>query len=98
MVLFDLPTLTPDDRRAYRIFRKALINEGFLMMQESVYVRIATSRPAAEMLEKRIAKFIPGDGLIQTLIITEKQYTSMRFLVGESSDDLRNVADKVIVI
>lgn len=36
MVMFDLPVITSEDRRNYRQFRKLLINEGFLMIQESV--------------------------------------------------------------
>ncbi len=35
MIMFDLPVLTSENRRNYRKFQKALINEGFLMMQYS---------------------------------------------------------------
>ena len=43
LVMFDLPTETSEDRRNYRKFRKNLIKNGFIMMQESVYVRLAIS-------------------------------------------------------
>lgn len=44
MIMFDLPVLTSENRRNYRKFRKALINEGFLMMQYSIYVRVCSTK------------------------------------------------------
>ncbi len=39
IVFFDLPTKTTADLREYRKFRKLLITNGFVMMQESVYTK-----------------------------------------------------------
>ncbi|MBM7544651.1 CRISPR-associated endonuclease Cas2 [Periweissella beninensis] len=97
-VMFDLPVETSQSRREYRIFHKALINEGFIMMQESIYTRITVNRKAAELLEQRLMKQLPKEGLVQTLIVTEAQFSSMHFLVGQSSDDIRNNPERVIVI
>lgn len=33
IVFFDLPTITTEDRRNYRLFRKMLIKNGFIMLQ-----------------------------------------------------------------
>lgn len=98
IVMFDLPVETAQMRRAYRIFRKALINEGFIMMQESIYTRITVNRKAAELLEERLIKKLPNTGLIQTLVVTEAQFSSMHFLIGAPSEDIRNKPDRVIVI
>lgn len=98
MVFFDLPTVTDADRRNYRQFRKSLIEEGFLMIQESVYVRIATTRESAQFLESRVASFVPPKGIIQSLIVTEKQYAGMRFFAGESVKDISNFDTKTVVI
>ena len=38
LVFFDLPVTTGEERRAYTKFRKFLIKDGFLMLQESVYL------------------------------------------------------------
>ena len=40
IVFFDLPVITVDERREYRKFRKYLISNGFMMLQESVYCKI----------------------------------------------------------
>lgn len=98
MVMFDLPTETSEDRRNYRRFRKALINEGFLMMQFSIYVRVCVTRQSASLMEKRIAMITPIAGVVQTLIVTEKQYQAMNFLVGEPKDDVRNSAERTLII
>ena len=98
MIFFDLPVKTAAQRKAYASFRKALIQEGFLMVQESVYSRIAVNRESAAFLENRISSMVPEQGLVQSLIITEKQYASMRFLLGESSKDVRNIDERTVVI
>ena len=40
LVFFDLPVITTENRREYRMFRNYLLKNGFLMLQESVYCRI----------------------------------------------------------
>lgn len=80
--MFDLPVETDTEKRAYRIFRKNLLKEGFVMIQYSVYVRVCPSREYAGRLENRIKKFIPLEGNVRLLCVTEKQYADMKLLVG----------------
>ena len=82
LCMFDLPVETEEQRRAYRIFRKNLIQEGFVMIQYSIYVRICPSREYANRLENRIKKGIPQEGNVRLLCVTEKQYVDMKLLVG----------------
>ena len=76
LCMFDLPVETEEQRRAYRIFRKELIEQGFIMMQYSIYVRVCPSREYAKRLENRIKKNL------RLLCVTEKQYSDMKLLVG----------------
>lgn len=82
LCMFDLPIDTAEEKRAYRIFRKNLISEGFVMMQYSVYVRTCPNRDFATRLEGRIRKIVPKAGNVRTLIITEKQYEDIKIMVG----------------
>ena len=41
MVMFDLPVITTEQRREYTRFRKYLLKNGFVMMQESIYTKLA---------------------------------------------------------
>lgn len=98
MIMFDLPMDTAQERREYAKFRKKLINEGFLMIQYSVYVRVCVTRQTAQFLENRVKKFLPSGGVVQSLMITEKQYNDMHFLVGKSVDDVRNTSDRTVIL
>lgn len=96
--MFDLPVQTGEERREYRKFRKELINEGFLMIQYSVYERVCISKQSAAFLEKRIAEFAPVEGVIQTIMVTEKQYNAMNFIIGENKQDVRNLSDRTVIL
>ena len=84
LVMFDLPTETSLQRRK---FRKTLIKNGFIMMQESVYVKLAMNQGSADLIVKSIRKMCPDEGIVQVLQITEKQFSKMEFLVGESQTE-----------
>lgn len=73
-VIFDLPTETKADRKAYSDFRKNLMNDGFSMMQYSVYVRHCPSSESAEVHIKRVKSFLPEKGHVSIVQITDKQY------------------------
>ncbi|MBS3735470.1 MAG: CRISPR-associated endonuclease Cas2 [Phycisphaerae bacterium] len=81
--MFDLPTDTPAGRRAYTRFRKALLKDGFTMMQYSVYVRHCASDKNAGVHERRVEGFLPADGEVRLLRITDKQYERMRIYWGK---------------
>lgn len=98
MIMFDLPMDTAIERKEYQQFRKKLINEGFLMIQYSVYERVCVSRKTATFLENRIRKLLPNKGIVQSLMVTEKQYNDMHFLVGKTVDDVRNTSDRTVIL
>ncbi len=82
LCMFDLPVETGKERKAYRIFRKELIKEGFTMMQYSIYIRTCPNRDYANRLSNRIEKSVPNEGHIRLLQVTEKQYEDMKILIG----------------
>lgn len=98
IVFFDLPNVYAKDKRNYNLFRKFLINEGFLMMQESVYSKITLNSQQSEYLIQRIKKHAPKKGLIQVLSVTENQYAKMIYVVGESKSKIINSEDRLIVL
>lgn len=96
--MFDLPVDTPDEQRAYRVFRKNLIKEGFIMVQYSVYMRVCPTREFAHRLEERINKLVPAQGNIRLLSVTEKQYSDMKLLVGSTSSKETAIGTERMVI
>ncbi len=97
-VFFDLPTETAEDRRAYRRFRKALIRNGFLMLQESVYCRLLLHAGAAAAAAETVRGCCPPHGLVQMLTVTEKQFASMEYLVGETRSDVVATEERVVIL
>ena len=55
------------------------------MMQYSIYMRTCPTREFSRRLEKRIQSFVPENGNVRLLTITEKQYDDMKLLVGSKS-------------
>ena len=98
IVFFDLPTITTEDRRNYRLFRKMLIKNGFIMLQESVYCKLMISPSVEKSINNLLQKNKPPKGLIQILIVTEKQFVKMNLIVGESTNDIIDSEDGVIVL
>lgn len=98
MCMFDLPTDTAEDKRNYRIFRKNLIKEGFIMIQFSVYVRTCPNRDYAKSIENRIRKVVPPKGNVRLLAVTEKQYNDMKLLVGSRSATEEAMSSERLII
>ena len=87
-VFFDLPVATIKDRREYSRFRRFLIKSGFIMLQESVYCKLAQNQSVVESVSESIRKNKPPKGIVQTLVITEKQYSRMEFIIGSGNSDI----------
>ena len=98
LVMFDLPVGTESERKNYRLFRKYLIKSGFLMLQESVYCKIAQNTTVADAIIANVRKNGPADGLVQVLKITEKQYSRMEYIVGESKSDVLDSDERLVVL
>ena len=98
MVLFDLPVTTDQGMKEYRKFRKYLIKSGYLMMQESVYCKLAQNDTAADILIDNIKKNKPSDGLVQVLKLTEKQFSRIEYIVGEANSEVINSDERLVII
>lgn len=98
IVMFDLPVVTVSDRRAYTQFRKYLIKNGFLMLQERVYCKLAQNSTAADLIINNIRKNKPPSGLVQTLKITEKQFSRMEYIVGESKSEVLDTDERIVFL
>ena len=98
IVMFDLPTINEKDLKNYRIFRKFLIKNGFMMMQESVYSKIALNQSMAMLIANKVRENKPPKGLVQMFMITEKQYSRMEILVGDISEEYITDDRRLIIL
>lgn len=96
-VFFDLPVKTMEQRRAYTKFRKLLIKNGFMMLQESVYCKMVQNSNVVESVQSLIHKNHPEEGLVQLLTVTERQYQKMDFIVGEAKNELLDTDERLVI-
>jgi len=85
MVFFDLPTTSPSFKRAYTLFRRFLIQDGYDMLQWSVYARIINGEDMAEKHLARLTEHLPTIGSIRCMKVSEKQYAGMKIMVGKQT-------------
>lgn len=83
VVLFDLPTDSPRARKQYTLFRKKLLNDGFSMMQYSVYYRHCASKENTQVHLKRVRAAVPPDGEVRVVQFTDKQFSQMEIYLGK---------------
>lgn len=81
-VFFDLPTETKRERKIYADFRKNLLRDGFTMFQFSIYLRHCPSRENAGVHIKRVKQWLPKDGYVGILTVTDKQFGQMELFRG----------------
>lgn len=98
LVFFDLPTETCEDKRNYRKFRRILIKNGFLMLQESVYCRMLITPTAERAAMEIIRKNKPSEGVVQMLSVTEKQFSKMEYLVGQNHSEIIDSDERLIIL
>ncbi len=98
LVFFDLPSVTHSELRIYRKFRKFLISEGFIMMQESVYSKLAMNGTTAKLVRDKVKKNTPNDGIVQILMLTEKQFADMEYVVGSKQTKVIDSEKRLIII
>ena len=79
---FDLPIDTEEAKRDYRLFRKALLDDGFSMWQYSVYARHCPTIENATVHEQRIGHHLPPAGQVRIFVMTDKQVERMRVFHG----------------
>lgn len=98
LVFFDLPTETSKDRKIYSKFRKFLIKEGFIMMQESVYCKLTLNNSVTNSIRDKIEKNKPTKGIVQMLVITEKQFASMEYIVGDRNYNNVDNTERLLIL
>ncbi len=66
------------------------------MMQFSVYGRLCNTIENAKMHEEKLKYFLPTKGSVRSMIVTEKQYASIKILCGEPTKKDKRIAENQI--
>ncbi len=82
LIFYDLPVHTRAERKAASGFRSALLKDGYLMVQHSVYARVCSGIDAVEKHRARVCRNLPDHGAVRMLVVTEKQFEAIEILLG----------------
>ena len=97
-VFFDLPVGTKTERRNATRFRNFLKDDGFMMLQFSVYARVMRGEEAVDKHLSRVARNLPPSGSVRALSVTDRQYARMKLLLGESSKNERAAPQQLLLL
>ncbi|HMN39042.1 MAG TPA: CRISPR-associated endonuclease Cas2 [Hyphomicrobium sp.] len=97
-VFFDLPVGTKPERGEANRFRNFLKNDGYMMIQFSVYARVCRGEEAVEKHIARVTKSLPTKGSVRTLQVTERQYGRMKLLVGERKKNEKVASQQMVLL
>lgn len=98
MVFFDLPVGTKAERRAATRFRNFLKDDGYMMLQFSVYARVCRGEDAATKHVARVTSNLPQQGSVRVLQVTDRQYGKMRLLRGEAKPSEKIGAKQMVLL
>ena len=94
LVMFDLPVVQKNERKAATEFRNTLLDIGFEMSQFSVYLRFCTSASQIETYSKRVEAALPVGGKVNILQFTDKQYERIVSFHGKSKQPANKTPDQ----
>ena len=98
VLFYDLPAVTAAERKIHAKFRRDLMKDGFYMMQESVYCKLAINQNYVSAIINGVEKYKPKKGLIQILAITENQYAKMIYILGHKSTTVLDSDERLVFI
>lgn len=88
IVAFDLPVLSKEQRKRATDFRKFLIDDGFQMIQFSVYARACVSFARQETHIERVKKHLPPEGSVRALFVTRSQWERSFIIQGSPASEV----------
>ena len=98
LVLFDLPTDTKLNRVNATRFLNYLLNDGFTMLQYSIYSRLCPDRDNANTHLERVKKHAPREGSIRILMLTENQFTNMEVICGKKTEQEKYIGNEQMLL
>lgn len=82
LVMFDLPVITKEQRKQASDFRADLLDDGYFMVQFSVYARACPDPDRTNKHRARLKKIIPPAGNVRVLFLTDVQWSRGECVCG----------------
>jgi len=88
VVAFDLPVGTKQQRKRASDFRHFLLDDGFSMMQWSVYARPCVSFARQETHLERVKQNLPPEGSVRAIFVTRAQWERSFVIQGSPASEV----------
>jgi CRISPR-associated protein Cas2 len=85
IVCFDLPVVEKEQRKRATEFRKFLLDDGFAMIQWSVYARACVTFARQETHLDRVKANLPPEGSVRAIFVTRAQWERSFVIHGSPS-------------
>jgi CRISPR-associated protein Cas2 len=82
IVGFDLPVGTSKQRKAATDFRNFLLDDGFQMIQFSLYARPCVTFARQETHLERVKRSLPPEGSVRVIFVTRAQWERSFIIYG----------------
>lgn len=83
LVCFDLPVGTKIERKLATDFRNFLLDDGYMMIQFSVYARPCVTFARQQTHLRRLEEHVPEDGSVRAIFITRAQWQRAYSIQGK---------------
>jgi CRISPR-associated protein Cas2 len=87
VVAFDLPVITRSQRKEATAFRKFLLDDGYQMIQFSVYARACVSFARQETHLSRVKNNLPPEGSVRAIYVTRAQWERSYVIQGSPASE-----------
>ncbi len=75
-----------------------IIKSGFIMQQESVYSKLTLNGMAAKTTASNVKKHAPPSGVVELLIVTEKQYANIEYITGQENSEYVSSLERLLIL
>ena len=96
LTMFDLPVVSDKERKVATKFRNDLLDDGFLMIQFSVYARPCVSFDQLNKHIGSIRRITPEAGNVRLIYITDEQWAKSVTVIGPNYDHGKRAEDPKI--
>lgn len=98
LLFYDIPNSNKQENNKYMRFRKYILSVGFVMLQESVYVKTIKTKDKYYLLKRDLILAGPTGSNIRSLLITENSYENIDIISGELSFKEKIVSKKTRIL
>ena len=78
LVMFDLPVATKEQRKGATRYRKLLLDDGFSMVQFSIYSKYLVNASGLRAILPWVKFNVPPGGAVRILRLTDEQWAAAR--------------------